>query len=191
MLTPEESLRLITQTIEDTKEKYKDSGLIFIFWGMLIFIVTLTQFIFIRSGLANYAGFPCLLYIFGGIYIYVHYRKIDIKNNAPKTIIGDIISVLGMVIGANFIILGSLFSERLGSSLFPVFLIFITFMIILIGISIRFKPIVICGIIVNIIAFVTFYVDWQYQTLLMSLAAVVGFIIPGILFNKSRRQEHV
>ena len=190
-LTPEESLLLITQTIEATKEKFKDAGHIFVFWGILIFIVTLTQFIFIRSGLNNYTGFPCFLYLIGGVYVWVHYAKIDKKNNAPKTIIGNIIGVLGGVFGVNFMILGFFFFERLGESLFPIFLIFMTFWIILIGVSIKFRPIVICGIIVNIIAFATFFVDWQYQTLFMSLAAVIGFIIPGILFNKAKRQEHV
>lgn len=191
MLTPEESLLLITQTIEETKEKFKESGKIFIFWGILIVIVTLTQFVFIRVGLKNYTGFPCFLYPLGGFCMYAYFRKIDKKNNAPKTIIGNIISVMGVVLSANLMILGFVFSEILGASLFPIFLIFLTFWIILTGVCIRFKPLVICGIGVNLIAFATFFLDWQYQPLSMSLAAVIGFIIPGILFNKERRQKHV
>ena len=191
MLTPEESLLIITQTIEETKEKFKKSGHIFIFWGILIVIVTLGQFVLIRLGLNNYTGFPCFLYLIGGGYILLHYRKIDKKNNAPKTVIGNIISVMGMVLSANFIILGFFFFERLEADLFPIFLIFLTFWIILTGVCIRFKPLVICGIGVNLISFATFFLNWEYQPLSMSLAAVIGFIIPGILFNKAKRQEHV
>lgn len=189
MLTPEESLLLITKTIEDTKNKFKESGHIFIFWGILMFIVSLCQFIIIRLELNIGTGFPALLYPLGGIFIYIHYRKIDKKNNLPKTIIGNILGVFGGVLGANFMILGFLFWQKLGESLFPIFLIFLTFWIIISGISIKFKPLIICGIVVNLIAFFAFYVDWQYQTLLMTMASVVGFIIPGILLNKDKYQK--
>jgi hypothetical protein len=191
MLSPEESLRLITQTIEDTKDKFKEAGHIFIFWGILIFIVTITQFVFIRVGLKNYAGWPCFLYPLGGFYMYAHFRKVDKKKNAPKTVIGNLISVIGAVLSANCMIIGFFFFDRMGENLFPIFLIFLTFWIILIGASIKFKPLIICGICVNLIAFATFFLNWQYQPLGMSLAAVIGFIIPGILFNKERRQKHV
>ncbi len=191
MLTPEESLRLITQTIDETKEKFKESGHIFVFWGILIFTVTLTQFIFIQTGLKNYTGWPCFLYPLGGFYMYAFFRKRDIRNNTPKTVVGSMITILGAVLGVNFMILGFFFYDRLGDALFPFYLIVMAFWIILIGTSIKFKPIVICGFIVNIIGFVALFFEWQYQLLFMSLAAVIGFIIPGLLFIKAKSQDDV
>ncbi len=44
-LTPEESLLLITKTIEETKERFKENGHVFVFWGTLMLIVIGSQFI--------------------------------------------------------------------------------------------------------------------------------------------------
>ena len=43
-LTPEQSLLLITKTIEQTKERFKENGHIFVFWGTLMLIVIGSQF---------------------------------------------------------------------------------------------------------------------------------------------------
>ncbi len=191
ILTPEESLLLIAKTIEETKKRFKENGHIFIFWGILMFIVTISQFILIRLELANWTGFPCFLYPLGGIYTYVYYWKKYRKNDLPKTIIGNVLKTLGMLLGANLMILGFFYWQQLGEVLAPIFLIFMAFWIIITGISIKFKPLFICGIVVNLIGFVTFYFDWQYHPLFMSTASVIGFIIPGILLNKNKRQDHV
>ena len=44
-LTPEQSLLLITKTIEETKERFKENGHVFVFWGTLMLIVIGSQFI--------------------------------------------------------------------------------------------------------------------------------------------------
>ena len=191
ILTPEESLLLITKTIEETKKRFKQNGHIFIFWGILTFIVTICQYILIRLEFYSKAGFPCFLYPLGAIYTYLYYRKKYKLNKLPRTIIGKVLGTMGWLLGANLMILGFFYHEQLGESLVPVFLIFLSFWIIITGASIKFKPLFICGIVVNLIAFFTFYIDWQYHTLILSIAAVIGLIIPGILLNTDKRQENV
>lgn len=191
ILSPEESLLLITKTIEETKKRFKENGHIFIFWGILTFIVTICQYILIRQELYSKAWFPCLLYPLGAIYTYLYYRKKYKLNKLPKTIIGKVLGTMGWLLGVNLMILGFFYAGQLRESLVPVFLIFLAFWIIITGTSIKFKPLFICGIVVNIIAFATFYIDWQYHTLILSIASVIGLIIPGILLNKDKRHDHV
>ena len=62
---------------------------------------------------------------------------------------------------------------------------------IVIGITIKFKPITIGGILLNLIGFGTFLVDPKYYGFCLMLGAVVGLIIPGILLNKDRKKEYV
>lgn len=190
-LTPEESLYLISKTIETTKKRFKESGHIYIFWGTLIFVVTVVQYYMLRTGSDIGTGFPALLYPFGGIYTFLYYRRKSNKEKIPRTILGNVLQTLGILLGLNFMVLGFAFWSDLGSNLVPIFLIFLAFWTIITGISIRFNPLLISGIAVNIIGFAAFFIGWQYHFLLLAAAAVIAFIIPGILLNLKSKSDHV
>ena len=191
VLTPEESLLLIAKTIEDTKESFKEKGHILIAWGVLMFVVSISQYFLVQLELYSFIGYPCLLFpLFGGA-IGIYFKKDDKKKNLPKTMIGTILETMGWVVGVNVMILGFLFSQKLGEMLIPLFLIFMAIFIILVGKSIKFKPIFISGILLNLVGFITFSVDWKYHFLIMSIASVIAFIIPGILLSIDKRREDV
>ena len=191
ILTPEESLLLITKTIEHTKKKFRESGHIYIFWGTLIFVVTVIQFFLLRTGSEIGTGFPALVYPLGGIYTYIHYRRKSKGDKWPRTLIGSVLQTLGILLGLNFMVLGFAFWSDLGNSLIPIFLIFLAFWTIITGISIRFSPLIIGGIVVNLIGFAAFYIDWHYHFLLLTAAAFIAFLIPGILLNIKNKKDHV
>ncbi len=191
MLTPEESLKLITQTIEDTKDKFKESGHILVFWGILILIVIGSQFILSLLELYKFTMYPVYLYpLVGGVYMIYIWIK-EKKKNMPKTIIGNILKSIGWIVGMNLMIMGFFFSGQLGEAIAPVFLILLALMIIVSGLSIKFRPLTIGGALVNLIGLSTFFLDRDYHGFSMMLGAVVGLIIPGILLNYARRKENV
>ncbi len=198
VLSPEQSLLLITETIEETKKRFEENGFIYIFWGFLIFVVTLSQFILLQLELKKIIdleytirSWPGFLFPLGALYTYIHFRKKAVTHKWPKTIIGNILASLGGLLGINLMILAFFFGPQLGEAFIPVFLILMAFWTIISGVSIRFKPLIFGGIILNLIAFIPFFIDWQYHSLIMALASVVGFIIPGILLKKGQKQEHV
>ena len=191
ILTPEESLLIITKTIEETKERFKENGHVIIFWGSLMFIVTLSQYILIRLELYKIHWYPNFLYPLGAIYTFIYAWKEHKKDNLPRTIIGNILGALAWLLGANFMILGFFFSQKLGEAIAPIFLIFLAILVFSSGISIKFKPLIIGGILLNLIGFALFYLDFEYHPLIMSIASVIALIIPGILLNIDQRREHV
>ena len=182
--TPEESLLLIAKTIEETKRKFEENGYLLLFWGILIFIVTLSQFLIASLNLNIGIGLPALLYPLAAIYTFIFFQKKEKRNKLPKTILGNIIQAMGIVLGANLLILGFLFHTQLGLTLIPIFLILLSFWTIICGVAIKFKPLLIGGILLNLSAFIAFFIKWQYHFLIMSFVSVVAFIIPGLLFNK-------
>ncbi len=190
-LTPEESLLLITKTIEETKERFQENGHILVFWGTLILVVFASQVVLSLLELYQFMIYPVYLFpIIGGGYMLYVWMK-EKKKNKPKTIIGNLLGNIGWIIGLNLLIMGFLFWSQLGKAMGPVFLILLALMVIICGLSIRFKPFTIGGIIVNVIALGSFLLDPKYHGFSIMLGAVVGFIIPGILLNKARRKEHV
>ena len=189
-LTPEQSLLLITKTIEETKERFKENGHILVFWGTLTFIVFGSQLILSLLEFYKYTMYPVYLFPFGGIYMFYIWIK-EKKKNLPKTIIGNILGNLGWVVGMNLMIMGFLFSGKLGEAMAPVFLILFALFIIVCGLTIKFKPLTIGGVLVNLIGLGSFFLDRDYHGFSMMLGAVVGLIIPGILLNIARRKENV
>jgi len=191
--TPEESLLLISKTIEETKQRFQENGHIIILWGSLTFIVFFSQYVFELLGLHKKFDivWTCVLFPLGAIYTFIYTRRKIKKNNIPKTVLGITIEAMGWVVGMNLMILALIFSDHLGKALAPILLILLAMFIIVIGISIRFKPITIGGILLNLIGFGTFLVHPKYYGFCLMLGAVVGLIIPGIMLNKAEKKEYV
>ena len=191
-LTPEESLSLISKTIEETKKRFEENGHIIILWGVLMFTVFLSQYIFSITGL--YKKFDIIwtviLFPLGAIYTFIYLRK-NVKKDLPKTLLSRVIQTMGWAMGLNLMILGFLFSHQLGDAMAPVFIILLALSMIVTGASIEFKPLFIGGVLLNLIGLCTFFLDRDYHGFSMMLGAVVGLIIPGILLNNARRKEHV
>jgi len=191
--TPEESLLLISKTIEETKQKFQENGHIIILWGSITFLVFFLQYFFSYTGL--YKKFDiiwtCILFPFGAIYTFVYVRGKEKKYNIPKNVLARIIGTMGWVVGMNLMLLGFFFNDDLGNAIAPIFLILFALLIIMTGVSIKFKPLIIGGILLNLIGFGTFWVSRDYQGFSMMLGSLVGLIIPGILLNKAKTKENV
>ncbi len=190
VLTPEESLLLISKTIEDTKKRFEANGHILVFWGALTIIIFGSQLILSLLELYKYTMYPVYLFPLGTIYMIYVWIK-EKKKNLPKTIIGNLLGTMGWVIGMNLMIMGFLFTNKLGEATAPVFLILMAMFIIVAGISIKFKPLAIGGVLLNLIGLGTFFFDIDYHGFSMMLGMVVGLIIPGLLLNNARRKDHV
>ena len=189
-LTPEQSLLLITKTIEETKERFKENGHVLVFWGVLILIVLGCQLTLSLLELYKFTMLPVYLYPLGGVYMIYIWIK-EKKKNMPKTIIGNILGNIGWIIGMNLLIMGFFFSNQLGDAMGPIFIILLALMSIVCGLSINFKALTIGGLLVNLIGLGTFFLDRDFHGFSMMLGAVVGLIIPGILLNYARRKANV
>jgi hypothetical protein len=190
-LTPEQSLQLITKTIEATKERFKEYGHVFVFWGTLTLVVFGSQSILSLLKLYKFMMIPVYLFPAGAILTAFWVWKVRSKKHMPRTILATMLQYLGWVIGLNLMIIGFFFRDRLGDATGPVFIILLALMIIVSGLSIRFKPLTIGGILLNLIGLGSFFLDRDYHGFSLMLGAVVGMIIPGLLLNIARRREHV
>ena len=193
ILTPEESLLLITRTIEETKKRFEENGHIIILWGTLTFIVFLSQYILVFLGWYKLFDimWTCILFPLGGIYTFIYARRKTEKKNIPTTIIGKTIGTMGWVFGVNLMILGFVFGHQLDKLAAPMFLILFALFIIMTGVSLKFRPLTVGGFLLNFIGFGIFLIPTDYYGLSMMIGSVVGLIIPGILLNRANRKEHV
>lgn len=190
-LTPEESLLLITKTIEETKDRFKEYGSVFVFWGALTIFVFGSQLVLSLLELYRFTMLPVYLFPAGGVVTGIWAWIDHQKNNKPKTFIAGVLQNIGWIIGMNLMVMGFLFSNQLGEAMGPVFIILFALMILVSGLAVKFKPLILGGAITNLIGLASFLIDPNYHGFSLMLGALVGMIIPGLLLNKARRKENV
>jgi hypothetical protein len=133
----------------------------------------------------------CILFPLGAIYTFFYIRRKTKKNNIPKTVLGTVIGAMGWLFGLNVFLLAAVFGDHIGNALAPVMMILLAITIMVIGLSIKYKPLIIGGIALNLLAFGTFLVDPKYYGFSIMLGAVIGLIIPGIILNIAKKKENV
>ena len=189
-LSPEKSLELITQVITQARNKFEENGFIYMFWGVLIAITSISQFVLLKNEYYNINWYPYLLMPIGSIYSTIYFSKKKRKNK--QNLISKIVSALWIVLSINMMILGFLFGNNLKENLIPIILILLSIGTIVSGTSIKSKLLLYSGIFIGFSAFLGFYLEWIYQPLLMGVVSIITILIPGIiLMVQHKRKENV
>ncbi|MCF6308251.1 MAG: hypothetical protein L3J09_09865 [Flavobacteriaceae bacterium] len=178
-LSPEKSLELITQVITQARNKFEENGFIYMFWGALIAIASISQFILLKNEYYGISWYPYLLMPVGAIYSGFYFSKK--KEKAKQNQISKMISALWIVLSINIMVLGFIFGTTLRESLIPVILILLSVGVIISGVSIKSRLLLYSGVFINISAIISFKLDWIYQPLLMGVVSIIAILIPGII----------
>lgn len=193
----EESFRIIEDMIATAKQEVGNDGQLYLSWGYLV----------LAAGLIHYAllsftnfGMPWLpwpvLMLAGGVYqfIYVYRRE---RNKRSSSAIERMLSylwiavfiglmmVLGLVGYKEFIV------EKNGHLAYVLVLILYGIGSFVSGGVLRFPPLIVGGIFTWVIAIIAYQVSFDIQLLLVSLAIVASYIVPGHMLMAKGKQAHV
>ncbi len=177
-LSPEKSLELITQVINEARTKVEENGFIYMFWGALIAIAALSQFVLLTYEYYHIHYYPYFLMPIGGIFTGYYFSK---KGKTPQNQISKIISIGWMVLSVNMMILGFVFATTLKEHLTPIILILQGVGLIISGGAIKSKLLLYAGIAINISGLVCFNLAWIYHPLLSGVVAIIAIFIPGLI----------
>ena len=83
LLTPEDSIALITRTIQQTKNRFVENGRILSMWGVLIAAASLAQFILLRMEYYQINYFPYFIMPPFGVYTFLYYYRKRKKLKKP------------------------------------------------------------------------------------------------------------
>ena len=188
--TPSESLSLIANVISEAKSRFKDNGFSFIFMGLAIFIASFSQFVLLKLRYYQIDYYPYFIMPVAAAITFFYYKK---KRNSIKStnIIGTLFTIISAIMGINLMIAGFFFWGKFGIALIPFMLIILAIWSSLTGVIIKNKVFLFSGIVINIIAYISFYVEREYHPLILSVVALIGFVIPGIILNFSSKESNV
>jgi hypothetical protein len=180
-LTPEESLRMISDMIALAKNSIVDKGFHYLLWGWLVFIASIADYIMIQSGINQhyYVWFimPILGLPFAFWYSFKHY-------STGRSHLGSIISYLWLGFLVSGIIIFVMGLLRNPEGILMNFLLILGFALFVSGSIIRFRPVYLGGIVYWLAALSCIFAPYPYQLLINASAALMGSIVPGYLLKR-------
>ncbi len=183
-MSSEESLRVIQQMIHTAKRDFEDDSFHYLLWGWLVFAASLGQFILFKQGF-EHSEITWLLMPVGAVIAFLYGRKQAKKERVKTYVSSFVMYVVTAMMVSLFIVL--CFQGKLQQYTFPIILILYAIMLFIMGGILQFKPLIIGGITNWILAIVGFFYSVEIQLLILALAVLLGYIIPGYLLG--RRQQ--
>ena len=177
----QDQIHLINDTINKTNENLKDSSFNFIFWGLLIAVLSFFHYSFPK--IVQQTNYSTLLY---WVLIPVIGMAITVVYNIKKrakvgfeTYMGRTLKIIWGVFNISWILLIFIsFEKKINPTESILFLLGV--MVLITGLLIRFKPFSFGGISVIICSIICAYTPNNSWLLLNGIAAILGLLVPGI-----------
>ncbi len=183
-LGPHQSLQIIESMINTAKNRLSSNGHLYLLWGWVVLICSLLHFAGIYWKLFDQ---PQMVWfgtwvagIYQMIYLSRHGRKKKITNYTD-----DILSAIWLVFVGCGAVTGFVVIRLANwEVMYALILMLYGIPTILSGVVLRFRPLIIGGLICWSLSAIATFVPLLYNLLLISVAVVVAWIVPGYLLNK-------
>lgn len=187
-LTSEKSLEIIHQMINQAKTSITETGLSWLLWGSMLFLTSISTYIFIDIGAENiFLGWN----IFGAVTIIL--LAIDIlkpKKKIVRTYVGDLMKTvdIGFVV-CMFCIIISINIAVSPNAGFGFLLMIFAFLMLVKGAAVKSRSLII-GAVVNWIGTIAIFInkEFKYDMLIMAAAILIGYIIPGLILRSQYKK---
>ena len=189
-LNPEESLRLIRETIDLAKNRVRENGFQFLLWGWLVVIASLTNYWLVTLGFAyGKANLVWMVMPVIGVPASLIYERFKGSRYRDNNIVSKWYGLvwLGFAVALG---LSLVLAVRMNVSPIPLILILAGFSTYLSGILLRFNALIAGGIVLWIGAAACIYLPWEIHVLVQAGAIVLGYLVPGYLMNAQVRKAH-
>lgn len=186
--SPRESLKLIAEMIETTKNSFSDRSHYFLLWGWAVVIGCLTQYylkVIVRYPHHYYA------WLITPAAIALHFIFVfrDIKKDRVKTFINQATAYLWTSIGLSFFALGFVFAHIGWQYCYPFYILLYGVGTYISGSLIKFKPMIIGGLVCFVLVVICVYQPYDLQMLITAFAIVISYIIPGYMLRHQYKKQ--
>lgn len=187
-LTEAESLALIHKMIHSAKRQFEDNGFLYLLWGWLVFIACTSNYILLKVNYEN-NGIGWLILMPAGAIISFFYGRKENKKQQYKSYLDE---VMMYVLGAfSFSLLFVLiFAFKLGIATYPMVMVVYGIWLFISGGAMKFRPLIIGGIINWALACISMFVNFESQLILLSAAVLFGYIVPGYMLRSKFSKEN-
>jgi hypothetical protein len=190
-MTGAESLSIITGMINNARNRFSETGHLYLLWGFVIFTCCITQFImlhFFNNNDAYYVWYSTwLVAVYQFYYLYKRKRKEKVRSYTDE-IIGFV--WLTFII-CSFILIYILIKYQAIDAINATVLVMYGMPTFLTGIILRFKPLKLGGLTCWVLAIAAMFTYYKYQLLILALAVIAAWIIPGFILRAKFNKENI
>lgn len=182
-----EALLLIEQMINNAKKELKDNGFYFLLWGWLVFIAAISNYYLLMFTDFEVHSLPWMILMpLGGIVTFVLSARE--KKIAPKvkTYVDEILKQVITAFAVSLLTI-CLFMPIGGQfkAFYSTIMVIYSIWLYISGGMLKFKPLIWGAFLNWILAAVGFiYASTQIHLILIAIAVLGGFIIPGYLLKQ-------
>jgi hypothetical protein len=181
-LNPKESLELITDIINKTKESINHYSFVFLLWGWVLAIASIIRFLltYFTEFKYPFLPFPILSLIAVIATIIFYTRK---KPTYSETYLTFFLKRLwaGIMLGSVLLVFACVI-QKVQPSTFTLILSGVGTLVT--GLVIKFKPLQIGGAFLLVSSIASCFIVDDYKFLMVGLAIIPGYLIPGYLLKK-------
>ncbi|MFN8242668.1 MAG: hypothetical protein U0X40_01330 [Ferruginibacter sp.] len=187
--SPQDSLQLIQNMIDKTKDDMGDNAIHFLLWGWTIFAACVGQFV-----LKNVFGFE-KHYLVWWIIIPTMIAAVIIglrqdKKQRISTYVGDSMKYLWTGMGISFFILAVILTRKPWDiTAFPVYMLLYGTGTFISGQVLKFKPLTYGGLIAWAMAIAAAFSNADYQLLFGAGSILASYIVPAYLLRSKMNKK--
>jgi hypothetical protein len=188
---PTESMDIINKMINNAKSKLADDGFLLIFWGWNVVVAALIHYATLKLNIQHGEYAWAILMPLGGIVSAVYGYKQG-KKKTVKTYVDSYLSYLWGAFGIALVLtLISMPQYGIKVTYFMLMILYGVATFICGGI-LNFKPLIIGSLFSFACAFISNFCGEMDQLLIISIALLCSYIIPGHLLRaKFKSEQHV
>jgi len=186
----EESIELIQRMIKSAQHDIEDDSFYFLLWGWAVFFACVLNFVLMKLGSAYpFIGWMILMPL-AGVVTAVYGSKKERKSKVKSYVDSLMKYVLISFLVSLFMVL--FFMGKLGLNTYPMVMMVYGFWLFISGGALKFKPLIIGGIINWVLAAISFFLFFEFQLIVLGIAVLLGYIIPGyMLKSKFKNVAHI
>ena len=183
-LNPNESLALISEVINKTKENIREQSFIYLLWGWVIALASFSSFLLLSctSFTLYFLPFPVFSVLAVMAHLAFYARQ---KRTNTQTYLAHFLSKMWLVIGGSFFLIAFVsVSQHIPPFSYTIILCGIGTLIS--GLLMNYKPLSAGVFLFFIFAIISAYVTIEYKILLQGIAIILGNLIPGYMLKRSK-----
>jgi len=189
-LSPQESLRVIRETIDLAKHSFRENGFHFLLWGWLVVIASVAHYYLAEIQHAARPDMAWMIMVVVGVPVAFFYEWRRSKREKSENIVHNWYGLIWLGFGVSMVISIPM-AVRNGLSPIPFILVLIGFATFMSGVLLRFTPLLIGAAVMWAGALWCMFLTPSQHLLIQAGCAVLGYLVPGYLLNAQSRSRHV
>lgn len=189
-LNPQESLRVIRETIDLAKHSFRENGFHFLLWGWLVVAASAAHYYLAEIQHAQHPGMAWGIMVVVGVPVALFYEWRRSKREKTENILHNWYGLIWLGFAISMLVAVPM-TVRDGLSPVPFILVLVGFATFMSGVLLRFTPLFLGAAVMWAGALWCMFLTPSQHLLVQAGTAVLGYLIPGYLLNAQSRNRHV